>query len=300
VGIRDHFEGEREVARGLEPGLPRFLEAARHNPRDAGRDIRRDRRLGILIENRDHRLRACGAGEGGAAGEHLMQHGAAAEDIGSRVYHLAAHLFGRHVGRCAGGCAVMGIGCRAGGGRVTVRPRQLHKSEIQNLDAFIGSNEQIFGLHIAMHEVSVVRSGQTGGDLPRVIHHLLRRKPASLKARAKRFALEQFGDDVRSAFVEPDIVNGEDVRVIELSCGACFLLEPGNATGVRCTGGGDHFDGHSPIEPRITRSVDDAHSTGAQPLDDFVRADSGACHERRWNVLLHGACVSVVMADVYR
>jgi hypothetical protein len=39
------------------------------------------------------------------------------------------------------------------------------------------------------------------------------------------FSFEQLADDVRRAVMGADIVNGNDVGVIELACGAGFLLE---------------------------------------------------------------------------
>jgi hypothetical protein len=46
---------------------------------------------------------------------------------------------------------------------------------------------------------------------------------------------------------------------------------------------GEHFDGEDAIEMRIPREQHGAHAAAAEPLDDFVPADS------RWRWVGHGA-----------
>ena len=68
-------------------------------------------------------------------------------------------------------------------------------------------------------------AARPSADLARVVDRLARRQRASLQTAAERFALEQLGDDVGRAGVGADIVDGQDVRVVELPGGARFLLE---------------------------------------------------------------------------
>jgi hypothetical protein len=54
---------------------------------------------------------------------------------------------------------------------------------------------------------------------------------------------------------------------------ACALdLEPPQAIGGIDLPGGQHLDGDQPIEPRITRAVDLAHSAGSQGRHNLIGA----------------------------
>ena len=97
--------------------------------------------------------------------------------------------------------------------------------------------------------------------------------------RPKRVPLQQFGDDVLDASVRPDIVNGEDVRVVERRRGARFLLQPSQAVGTGGDGGRQHLDRDVTREPRITRTIDLAHGAAAQRRDDLIWAEAAAGRE---------------------
>ena len=112
--------------------------------------------------------------------------------------------------------------CRHG---VVARPRQLRDAEVEDLDPPVARDEQVVGLHVAVDDALVVRGGEPLGDLPRVVDRLARRQRAAVQTAAQRLALEQLGDDVRRAGVPADVVDGQDVRVIELPGGARLLLE---------------------------------------------------------------------------
>ena len=94
-------------------------------------------------------------------------------------------------------------------------------------------DEQVVGLHVAMDDALVVRRGEPFGDLARVVDRFARRQRAALQTAAERFPFEQFRDDVGRAGVDADVVDRQDVRVIELTGRARFLLEAMQPAGVR-------------------------------------------------------------------
>ena len=57
--------------------------------------------------------------------------------------------------------------------------------------------------------------------------------------RAQLFAFQQFGHNVRRTFVNAQIVNGQDVRMIERGHGPRFVLEPGQTMRVGGDVGGE-------------------------------------------------------------
>ena len=88
-----------QVPGALPPCIGVFREAlpdhAIDRHRDAGSEAAHCRR--IDVENRHHRASRGTAIKGAASGQHLEQHGAEREDIGSSVSRLAFHLLGSHV-----------------------------------------------------------------------------------------------------------------------------------------------------------------------------------------------------------
>ena len=134
-------------------------------------------------------------------------------------------------------------------------------------------DEQVVGLHVAMDDAHVVRGGQTFRCLARELDGFRRGQGAALKPRAQRLALQQFADQVRRALVNADVVDGQDVRVVQLSRGARFLLEAVHTSGVAREGLGDQLDRNLAAETAVARAIDLPHAAGTEPSDDFVGAD---------------------------
>ena len=95
---------------------------------------------------------------------------------------------------------------------------------------------------------------------------------------AQRLARQQLGDRVGDAVVGTEIVDGEDVRVIELGDGLGLALETREPIGVGGHRLRQHLDRHIAIEPLVVRAVDHAHPALADLLDDAVVAEGGADH----------------------
>ena len=156
-------------------------------------------------------------------------------------------------------------------------------------------DEQVVGLQVAVDDALVVRGGEPFGGLARVVDGFARRQRAALQPAAERFPLEQFGDDVGRAGVDADVVDGQDVRVIELPGGARLLLEAMHPAGIGRERLGDQLDRDLAPQARIARAIDLAHAAGAKPADDLVRTDAGTGRDLSWDAprIIAWVCIGV-------
>ncbi len=172
--------------------------------------------------------------EGAFAGQHFIENGSEAKDVGAIIDGLAAHLLGRHIAGGADDHAGIGtVGDRRGiaiGFSLTMD--QFGQSEVQNFDAAVFGEEEILRLEIAVNDALVVRSGESMRDLNSVIDGFASRKWAALQGLPQRFADEQFGDEVRRALEDSELVDGEDVGMIESCSGLSLLLEAQQTLGI--------------------------------------------------------------------
>src|SRR6516225_11590737 len=80
----EYLQGEGEIPRALEPAVGFLLQAAVDHLGDRGADLRLERRR-VVVENRVAALDQRAAGEGAAAGEHLVEDSPEAEEVGAGV-----------------------------------------------------------------------------------------------------------------------------------------------------------------------------------------------------------------------
>jgi hypothetical protein len=73
-----------------------------------------------------------------------------------------------------------------------------------------------------------------------------------------------------------NIEDGENIRVIQRSRGAGFLLEATQTIGVGGKTDGQNLDGDVASEPRIARAIDFAHAARSDGGKDLVRSEAGA------------------------
>src|SRR5262245_65050844 len=102
---------------------------------------------------------------------------------------------------------------------------QLGQTEIENLDAVVFGDEKVFRFEVAMDDAPGVSGRQSAGDLLSVINRLALRYRAFVELRSQFFAFQQFGDDVGRAFVNAQIVDKEDIRMIERRSSAGLLIK---------------------------------------------------------------------------
>ena len=91
------FEGEGEIVRRMEALSGILLQAAQHQPLQLARHLFRQRGR-FLVDDRPAELQRRRAREGTPAREHLVEHHARGEDVGSVVGARSAHLLRGHVG----------------------------------------------------------------------------------------------------------------------------------------------------------------------------------------------------------
>ena len=138
-----------------------------------------------------HQLRGNVAGEGGAAGEHLVQDHAERKDVATLVHRLTINLLRRHV-------------LQRSGNRTQAderRPRRIAddldpgqlpgEPEVEQFDSRTGQHH-VPRLQIAMHESLLVGVGEAVGDLAGNVDRVVHRKAAAGHAAGQRFAVEMF------------------------------------------------------------------------------------------------------------
>ena len=277
---RQRFEGEREVVGGMKPRGRVLLQAVQHEPFERRRDVAV--RLGeggrVFPEDGRERVGRRLAAKGAAPRQHLVEHGAEREDVGAVIHLLPAHLLRRHVADSPHHRAGVCVHAPRRDLRLGLLPvplRQLRQPEVQNLRAPVRSDEDVLGLEIAVHNSALVRGGEAARDLRCVVDGLTLRERRAPQLLAQRLAFEQLGDDEGRAVVLPNVVDGEDVRVVERAGGASLLLEACEALGVCRELRGQHFDRHVAPDLRVAREIDLAHPALAEQGADFVAAEAG-------------------------
>ena len=204
--------------------------------------------------------------------QHLVKDDSESEDVGAAVGRLAVDLFGRHVGDGADDASTLGVE-RSGWGfgcQVLFGQHQLGEAEIQDLDSAVVGEEYVLRFEITMDDPLVVRRGKALSDGCRILHRLSRRQVPAGDALTKRFPFEQLHDRVGDPCVRSEVVDGEDVRMIELRHRPGLPLEsiePLASLGHILR---QHLDRHVPIEPLVMSAVHLSHSACANPLDDAV------------------------------
>ncbi len=153
----DRLEGERDVARRLEPQRRGLLEASPHEPLEAGRD-RGDapREVGRVVrQDRDHRVGGRGTGEGGASREELEENGSEREDVGPAVHGFSSDLLRRHVVDGPDDEPRGGL-LHPGGDRVSRLRRAWsgppREAEVEDLRAPLGGDDDVRGLQVPVDD----------------------------------------------------------------------------------------------------------------------------------------------------
>ncbi len=206
---------------------------------------------------------------------------------------LAPQLLGRHVGDRADYSAASGYGGQFldGAPGIFWRRLQLCHSEVENLHPAIGGHEQVFWLQVAMNDAAIVRRDQPLHDLQSVVEGEGDGQCSIRQPFAQGVAFEQFANDVRSAIVEANVINGDDVGMIQRRCGAGFQFETAEMIRIVAGGGADQLQSDIAPQPFVARAKNLAHGSGANFLEDSVVTYDLASHvlgQPCWHV--RGAC----------
>jgi hypothetical protein len=101
-----------------------------------------------------------------------------------------------------------------------------------------------------------------------------RHRPAA-DAVGQRFPIDVFDDEILRAVLGADVMQSADVRMGYRCNGARLALEPQPRPPRACTSR-KNLDRNDAVQTGIASLVDFTHSAGADPGDDFVRAETSA------------------------
>jgi hypothetical protein len=200
------------------------------------------------------------------------------------VGRFSPHLLGRHVADCPHHGAGLRRCCDGWRLRLAAFPfGDFRQPEIEDLDAALGGDEDVFGLQIAVDDPLLVRRGEPVRDLQRVLERFPLRKRPFIETLPEGFSLEELHRDVRDVLVAPEVVNSEDVRVRERRDRPGFSLEARERGRVGGEPLRQDLDRDVAFELGVPRSVDFAHPTCAERREDLVRAEARTRGERHFN-----------------
>ena len=264
--VGEGLDSEREVGGGVEALFPVFLQTTADDALQTGRLIRGhlgDRRL--LVKDSARGVGVGSSVKGAFAGQHLEEDCPEGEDVGASVRDLTANLFRRHITNgahhCTGTCvlqnrlrACKGIGLRLG---------ELGQAKVENLDAPIFRDEQVFGFEVAMNDAVFVGGVQPVSDLHGIVDCGAYRQGTAPQLLAQGLSLQKFGHDVRDAVLPAHLMDGENVGVVQGRRRFGFLLKPAETLRVGRVGIGQNLDGDFAFQDGIAGAIHLTHAPRA-------------------------------------
>ncbi len=225
----------------------------------------------------EHQTQRRLVGERHAPGQALEQHDAKRENVGTLIDRLALADLRRQItwraDEFAGGGEFLGEILRGQG-----------NAEVGDLDAAAAADHQVAGLDVAMNHALVVGRGKTQGGFVNDLRGLFGLELAiALEQRAQRFAVDEFHDEIRLAFILADEIDLDDVWIVERGHAARLAQKTFLDAFVVGQRIGQHLDRDIAIQRRFVALVDHAHSTATELGDDVVMPQM-LLHDR-----LHGA-----------
>jgi hypothetical protein len=170
------------------------------------------------------------------------------------------------------------------------------------MSAGVGEHD-VFRLDVTMEDAPVVRSGESGGELAANAAELIEGE-RSREPRPECFALDVLHDEVDLAAFGEDIVDGGDAGVVKRGGALAFKQE---ALAIRLgTGALGALDGDETAKGGVARTVDLAHTAGAEACLDMKAAGQDTAHSgERSRAYAHltierrgiGHCVLVSASD---
>ena len=120
------------------------------------------------------------------------------------------------------------------------------------------------------------------------VNGLAHRQAARTQLIAERLALQQLRDDVGRAVLVPDVIDGQDVRMVQRRGRLRLLREPAEAIRIGSEARRQHLDGDLAPEHGVAGPVHLAHAAGAERRENLASTKSVASSEahRCWRVYL--------------
>ena len=151
--------------------------------------------------------------------------------------------------------------------------RKLGQAEIQDLEASVGGQAQVGRFQIAMDDAPRVGRRQALRQLQAQADYFLRGQRSRGQLLVKRFSGNVFRDQKVGLAVGVKVVNGGDVRVVELGQGEGFLAKTLAGSLVRQGAGRQDFYGNVAFQLLIMGKKDHSHPARADLLHDAVVAE---------------------------
>ena len=161
-------------------------------------------RLDLVLA--DEELAAIG-GEGGAAGEHLVQDDRGGVQVAPSVDGTGKHLLGRHVRA--------GPEPELGGGVGRGRVGEAGDAEVSELHQTVAADEDVRGLHVAVHDPERVYPGECPEQLLEVVPRAEQRHPGQSGWTCELRPRDVARDD-RVEGLAVDVLHGEDQAALVL------------------------------------------------------------------------------------
>jgi hypothetical protein len=148
----------------------------------------------------------------------------------------------------------------------------LRDAEVEDLHSAVTCQHDVVRLQVTMRDAGGVRRREPVGDLSCDVEGLAQGR----RQRAQGFALDELGHDVHRALLDPYVVQGEDVGVIQGRDDAGFLA--GEVAGVHLVRAacGKQLEGDFTLEPCVAGAIHLAHGAGPEMSQDLIDANRGA------------------------
>ena len=281
-----------QFATNLSAGAIAVVGFAAQQAMDQRREPVRQRRPqpseigGVAIETGQGRVGVGLTQEGHSAGKTFVQHEAERVQVGAAVQLAAAHLLGREV--------LGGAHHHVRAGEVVVAAAEaLGDAEVGEQYPTIRGDEDVAGLHVAMHEVCPVRAVERRRDAGADVHGEVGAEALLLVEQLPQaFAVDQLHDHglplLAADRVVDRVVDGDDVGVAELGDGDGLAPEAFGDDGVGRKRRFEQLDGHLAGQRQVGAQPNLGHASLREPtlqpvaLDEYgggqrsgVRARSG-------------------------
>src|SRR5206468_3189888 len=221
----------------------------------------------IVLEDCTENYRRGGAGEGKAAGGHLVQHGTEREQIATSVEAVfASCLFRRHVGYSTHFSLAS----------------QLGETEIENLYLTALSDEDVGRLDVTMNDALGMRGFERLGELNADIEQAIKRQGRTKQLVIKALAFEQFHRDERLAVRVFNRVDGTNIRVVQGRGGAGLEQKAVKHGGVPGHVRRKKLKRDTTTQSEVLRFVNHAHSAAPELAGDAVMRDGLPNHLCVW------------------
>ena len=144
-------------------------------------------------------------------------------------------------------------------------------AEVHHLDGAVFQHHDVMGLDVPVDNPPAVGVLQPLGDLHGKMQRLLPvEHPFFLHVLLEGNAVDQLHDDIIGAVGGGNVVDLHDVWMAQHGHGFALGAEPAAEFLIPGEFILEYFDGYQPVQPVVTRLIDDGHAAGTDDLQNFV------------------------------